>query len=231
MWGYSGGSIASEWAAELQVQCAPEFSFAGAALSGLVPNVTRSVETISGTVWAGLIPPGLLGMTSQSPEAHEFLLSKLKASGPYNRTGFLSTYYINVAQAVVTFAGQNIFDYLEGGIATYNSPILQKVINRNGFTGYHGVPEMPMFVYKAIVDECSPIADTDELVQRYCDVGANILYQRNRIGGHEAEETNGDAQAFEWLSGVSEGASGLKNSIVGCIIEDVTVNVTDSLLR
>jgi hypothetical protein len=231
MWGYSGGSIASEWAAELQVQYAPELSFAGVALGGLVPNVTSIIETITGTMWAGLVPSGLLGMTSQNPEAHDFLLSNLKTSGPYNQTEFLSAYHMNGTQALVTFAGQNIFDYLEGGIATYNSPILQKIFDSNGFMGYHGVPEMPMFLYKAIADELAPIRDTDELVQRYCDVGASILYQRNEIGGHVAEETNGDARAFEWLSGVLEGTSGLKNPLVGCIIEDVAVNVTGSPLR
>jgi hypothetical protein len=40
--------------------------------------------------------------------------------------------------------------------------------------GYHGVPSMPVFVYKAIQDEFSPVADTDTLVERYCGVGANI---------------------------------------------------------
>jgi hypothetical protein len=230
MWGYSGGSIASEWAAELQVQYAPELNFAGVALGGLVPNLTNSVETITGTMWAGLIPPGLLGVTSQNQEALDFLLSKFKKSGPYNQTEFLSAYHMNLTQALVTFAGQNIFDYLEGGITTFNSPIIQEILNSNGLMGYHGVPEMPMFFYKAIADEIAPIKDTDELVQRYCDVGVSILYQRNEIGGHVAEETNGDARAFEWLSGVLESTSGLKNPSVGCIIEDVAVNVTDSPL-
>ncbi len=230
MWGYSGGSIASEWAAELQVQYAPELSFAGVALGGLVSNLTSFIETITGTRWAGLIPPGLLGVTSQNQEAHDFLLGKVKTSGPYNQTEFLSAYHMSIAQAFVTFAGQNIFDYLEGGITTFNSPIIQKVFDSNGFMGYHGVPEMPMFFYKAIADELAPIKDTDEIVQKYCDVGVSILYHRNEIGGHVAEETNGDARAFEWLSGVLEGTSGLKNPGVGCIVEDVAVNITDSPL-
>jgi hypothetical protein len=34
LWGYSGGSLASEWAAELQGTYAPELQFAGAALGG-----------------------------------------------------------------------------------------------------------------------------------------------------------------------------------------------------
>lgn len=56
MWGYSGGSLASEWAAELQVQYAPELSFSGAALGGLTPNVTSVLETINKGPAAGLAP-------------------------------------------------------------------------------------------------------------------------------------------------------------------------------
>lgn len=48
LWGYSGGALASEWAAELQVQYAPELNFAGVALGGLTPNVTSVLLTVNG---------------------------------------------------------------------------------------------------------------------------------------------------------------------------------------
>lgn len=56
MWGYSGGALASEWAAELQVQYAPEMNFGGAALGGLTPNVTSVFFSINKSVGAGLAP-------------------------------------------------------------------------------------------------------------------------------------------------------------------------------
>lgn len=54
MWGYSGGALASEWAAELQVQYAPEMNFAGAALGGLTPNISTVLTTINKNYAAGL---------------------------------------------------------------------------------------------------------------------------------------------------------------------------------
>jgi hypothetical protein len=131
---------------------------------------------------------------------------------------------MNSEQAFATFAGQDVFNYLDGGLDTYYAPILQEIVYRNGIMGYHGVPTMPMLLYKAIHDELAPIRDEDELVERYCAVGANLLYQRNSIGGHLAEDTNGDARAFAWLSGVFEGRD---YSSLGCVVEDVAVNVTD----
>lgn len=59
MWGYSGGALASEWAAELQVQYAPEMNFSGAAIGGLTPNITSVLLTINQTPNAGLAPVSL----------------------------------------------------------------------------------------------------------------------------------------------------------------------------
>ena len=224
MWGYSGGSIASEWAAELQVQYAPEMKFVGAAMGGLVSNLTAAIASITGGWSAGLIPEGLLGITSQYPDAYNYLVSQLKESGPYNKTTFLSAKEMTINEAFVFFANQSAFKYFKNSADVLNAPVMQNVINQQGYMGYHGTPEMPLFIYKAINDELTPIASTDDLVDRYCGVGVNIVYERNSIGGHLAEETNGDKRAFEWLSQVLGGTY----EHTGCTIKNVAINITDS---
>lgn len=42
--------------------------------------------------------------------------------------------------------------------------------------GYHGVPQMPIFAYKAIEDEISVVEDTDALVDKYCNSKANSMF-------------------------------------------------------
>jgi len=49
MWGYSGGSVATEFAAELSVQYSPEMEFAGAVLGGVVPNITGVLDRVNGS--------------------------------------------------------------------------------------------------------------------------------------------------------------------------------------
>lgn len=56
LWGYSGGSVASAFATELQASYAPELAFAGAALGGTVPNVTSVYDNLTATPYAGLLP-------------------------------------------------------------------------------------------------------------------------------------------------------------------------------
>lgn len=58
MWGYSGGALATDWAAELQADYASELSFSGAAMGGLTPNVTSVLLSINRKVSAGLAPVG-----------------------------------------------------------------------------------------------------------------------------------------------------------------------------
>ncbi|ROV98076.1 hypothetical protein VMCG_07013 [Cytospora schulzeri] len=169
MWGYSGGALASEWAAELQVQYAPELNFSGTALGGLTPNISHVLLAINESPSAGLSPSAILGIASQFPEERAYLLSRLKTSGPYNATGFLAALNYTATQASVVYAYQDIGDYFVGGLDDFFSLISAKVISLDGIMGYHGVPQMPLYVYKAIGDEISAINDTDALVKEYCN--------------------------------------------------------------
>jgi hypothetical protein len=145
MWGYSGGALASEWAAELQVQYAPEMNFSGAALGGLTPNVTRVLQTINKSYAAGLAPSAILGLTSQFPKVHEYVISRLKPSGQNNATTFLSALNMSLSEAGGGFAFKDISQYfIDGFDDLLNNSMTRKVILTDGLMGYHGVPQMPM---------------------------------------------------------------------------------------
>ncbi|KAK0750914.1 secretory lipase-domain-containing protein [Schizothecium vesticola] len=223
LWGYSGGALASEWAAELAGQYAPKLVIAGVALGGLTPNVTSVTDYINGGECAGLIPAGLLGIASQHPEAYWWILSRLK---PATAAKFLSVRYMTAAQSIAAFWGENIYDYFVGGWADLRAARVMKMMyNVDGYMGYHGVPRMPVFVYKAVNDELSKVDDTDALVDRFCKVGANILYHRNTAGGHNEELVNGRQRAFAWLSSVLDGSYDEVYSTMGCTVVNVTYNI------
>ncbi|KAI0442230.1 LIP-domain-containing protein [Xylaria telfairii] len=231
MWGYSGGSIASTFAAELQASYAQELDFAAAAIGGLVPNVT-AIFSDPKSVVSGLIPAGLLGLTSQYPEARKFLLSQLKTEGPYNATGFLATLHLNIDEELLHYTGEDLGEYFVDGLgAILAAPELARIFGNNGYQGYHGVPQMPVFAYKAINDDATAgIADSDEVISQYCGVGANILYHRNSIGGHTDELINGAPRALEFLAAALDGSFSQKYNSTGCTWIDVAVNVTASAI-
>ncbi|KAI8632341.1 LIP-domain-containing protein [Xylariaceae sp. FL1651] len=227
LWGYSGGSFASTFAAEVQASYASELDFAGMAIGGLVPNVTEVLGD-SQSQASPVIPAGLLGITSEYPKARQFLLGQLKTEGPYNATGFLATLHYSAGEAFATYAGQDMNDYFVRGLqGLVDAPELARVFGNNGFQGYHGIPQMPVFAYKAVHDEATNgIAASDAVITRYCDVGANILYRRNSIGGHSDEAYNGRPAALEFLSAVLDGSYAQRYNTTGCTWVDVSINVT-----
>ena len=83
---------------------------------------------------------------------------------------------------------------------------------------------MPIFMHKAIADQFCPIGPTDALVERFCDLGVDITYERNTVGEHVAEIENGKGRAIAWLWRIFD--ESYVPSASGCTIRDVTVNVS-----
>ncbi|KAK3374769.1 lipase [Podospora didyma] len=221
IWGYSGGGLAAGWAAELQASYAPDLELAGVAMGSPVVNVTDVLYRVNNTPLAGLIPPALLGLTSQYPDAQKFLISHLKP-GPTN-DAFLAARNVSWTQAIQTFSGQDIATtYFINGLADVFAPEMRLAWGRDSCMGYHGVPwMMPVYVYQAAHDELASVDDTAALVARYCGVGANIFFERNQVGGHLEELVAGAPGAVRWLASVFDGTYSQKYPSTGCTIVDV----------
>lgn len=208
MWGYSGGALATEWAAELQPSYAPELNFIGAALGGVTPSVISVLNTINGGADAGLIPTGILGLTHGYPQLHTFVYEHLiPATADYFQRPLSQCLNADSSD----FANQDIFSYFDLGDEVFNQPVVQAVLNETGLMGIHGTPKMPMHVYKSVKDEISVIADTDALVTKLCGQGARIEYMRDETGDHELEAITGAGDAFTFLkdrfNGIPAGGS------------------------
>lgn len=169
-------------------------------------------------------------MLSQWPAAQEWAYAKLtnNTSGKYTRASFLAAQNYTLSQAEQSYEFYDIYQYFVDGLDDLTSPEVQSVINEDGTMGLHGVPSMPVFAYKAIQDAISPIEDTDELIAKYCDAGANILYSRNSVGTHGQEAVNGDADATTFLDAVLSGTYAESYSTVGCEVMNVTYSVGGS---
>ena len=129
----------------------------------------------------------------------EYITSQLKTSGPYNVTGFFAALTRNLIDNIADYSNQNIFDYFVSGDSILQDPQLSALLDRDSIMGYHGVPSTPIYAYQAIGDETCHVANTDALIERYCAVGTNILFQRNTVGGHVAESINGALASLAFL--------------------------------
>ncbi|KAI0842403.1 lipase 1 [Hypoxylon sp. FL0890] len=227
MWGYSGGSLASEKAAELQVQYAPELAtgFVGAALGGLISNLGVLYTVTNKTPYTGNLILVLLGVMNEYPEVDAYLCSRLKTEGSQDATAFLKGRDMDSLQAFHAYGGQDIFDYFVGGQADFEAcRALRKIEKVEWMLGYHGAPEIPLFIYKAIGDEMTLIADTDALVEHYKRFNVSVDYERNTVGGHVSEIVNGQDRAIEWLARAFDGSHGTIDK--GTKTQDVTVDIS-----
>ena len=190
MWGYSGGSIASAWAAELQPSYAPELNIAGAALGGTVPNISTVISTVNKSPFSGLIPMGILGLAHQYPDLGELVNQELRHQ--------YKAAFDKVATQCFT---PNMIDFLFKDVvgmvknpSIFTQGLASNILNENSLGG--SIPQIPLYVYKSVLDEVSPIADTDKLVDHYCSGGASVQYERDLLSEHGSLAAIGAAKAL-----------------------------------
>ncbi|KAG7404703.1 putative trichothecene esterase SAT6 [Fusarium oxysporum f. sp. rapae] len=221
MWGYSGGSIATFSAAELQPSYAPELSVSAAVVGGLVDDISAALDKINKSPIAGTLIALLLGITAQYPEERAYLESCLVRE---MRDEFMSAVNTEVTQNIGKYAGKDIYAFFKNGGADLRAPILKELYDKQAKLGYRDTPTMPMLLYKAIQDQFCPIDLTDAAVERLCEKGAEITFERNKVGNHVSEIENGKPRAFGFLRSIFD--ESYKSTASKRNVVDVTVDVS-----
>lgn len=195
-WGYSGGSLPTAWAAEVQPQYAPRMRFEGAAFGGYLASLEGAYRTTNKTYGAGLILSTLPGVLRSDPELRSILSDYLTAEG---RTA------LDVSASRCAF--ENIEGHPMRDLSTYLTISWQEFLSLPDVRArlkWHdpakNVPKAPMYVYHAVNDELVPIVDADAAVHSYCAGQATVQYERLLIGDHISAEFSGSPAAIAWIT-------------------------------
>ncbi len=203
MIGYSGGAIATEWAAELAPTYAPDLSknLIGAAYGGVLVHPAHNLYYVEGTpIWAGVMPMALVGIA----RSYDVDLS------PYlNEHG--ATVYEQIQDASIInvlgqYPGLKWTDLAKPEIPRPEAvPAFVENANKV-IMGTGGTPKIPMLIGQGTGGElegtpASPIygkgdgvmiaGDVRSLARKYCSKGVKIQY--NQYGGSHL------TSALEWL--------------------------------
>lgn len=195
LWGYSGGGLATTWAAEVAAEYAPEINLVGAVAGSPVGDPASAFVRLNATAYAGFAAVYTAGLRRAYPELAPMLADRL-----YPR------YLRLLAEAesgttfalLARFAGRSIDRHSDGGIAELvRLPQLQTIFDdiRPGATA----PGIPMLILQAIPDEVIAVADVDALVARYRAAGAEVHYLRDRLALHLPLEFLGTPTMADWL--------------------------------
>jgi hypothetical protein len=194
VWGYSGGALASDLAAQYQPAYAPELKLAGVALGGVPADIDATLRAFDDSAFGGAIVIGLVGVDRAYPEAN-------------------LTQYMNAAGKAAMAAGQNdcITDaalrhpFLD--LASYEAtpyaidlPQVQTLLHSISPLGIAANPTGPIYDYHSAFDELAPIGPDRDLVNRYCAAGLTVQHYEDYVSEHLILVGTGSFAAMNWLA-------------------------------
>jgi len=209
--GYSGGAIATEWAAELAPTYSPDLNknLVGAAFGGVLVNPARNLHYVDGAgKWAGVMPMAIVGIA----RSYGIDLSPyLNARGMQAFTD-LQDAAIDVAQS--KYSGIKWTDLARPEYATPETiPAYVNVANQL-IMSTGGTPKMPLMIGQGDdgTSEGTPndkpgigagdgvmiAADVRALAREYCSRGVNVNYSQYAGMAHSSAIAFWAPSAIAW---------------------------------
>ncbi|CAK7902278.1 lipase 1 [[Candida] anglica] len=226
MWGYSGGSLATGWAAALQPLYAPDLSprIIGAALGGFASNITTTIIAIDGGFYTGLVATGVTGLSNEYPQLKPIIQREVpeKFKWIYDKAGktclLPSILYGMYAQV---FRGSN--RWIQAGYSLLSEPVVADVLH-NVTLGIskEDFPEIPIFIYHGMKDNIVPYINTERIYDTWCSWGIKSLeVAASENTRHVTEMVGGAPAAFAWVSKRFNGES----TVDGCSLTKRSTNL------
>ncbi|KAJ6139100.1 Lipase secreted [Penicillium samsonianum] len=189
--GYSGGSIATGWAASLQPTYASELNIKGWVQGGTPANVTGTMYQLDNTAFSGILPPAIVGLSKPSAYGAElapFISKVITAEGQKILDKAASECF---TVDLANFFERSMFDtsFQTLGKDFIFHPIAQAVLKQNTMgANKNETPTAPAFIYHATQDEVIPYADAKTMVNSWCNWDADVKFTTFASGGHATTE-------------------------------------------
>ena len=216
MWGYSGGSLASGWAAALQPQYAPELkeTIRGAALGGFFVNITKTFVTCDNTLYTGLIPNAMIGLRNEYPQMGPLIDEYINPdyADIFNANGQRCLVPSCIASLYATVFGGALEDKLwfPKGMAILQTETFKDIITDITLgNDKDAVPEVPIFIYQGLDDQIVPLSNTFEVYETWKSLG---------IPSMEVSISNSTRHLTEFVFGAPAAFTFLKKAFAGDVV-------------
>ena len=195
LFGYSGGGMATAWAAEMAPTYAPEIPLVGAVLGSPVGDPGEAFIKLNAGLFAGLPALVVAGLRHVYPGLGEVVRQHASEDGR-RRLDQIET--MTTSEAVLRYCGDDFDDYLDAPLADVLAlPEVLEVFDdlRLG----RRAPTCPVLVLQSTHDQIVDVHDVDSQVRRYADAGVDVLYLRDRLSEHISLMLLGFPVMLEWL--------------------------------
>jgi Secretory lipase len=196
LWGYSGGGLASAWAAEMCGEYAPELDIVGAVLGSPVGDLGHTFRRLNGGFFAGLPAMVVAALVQIYPELDRVIKEHANDEGRalLDRLATMTT-----VDAVVRMAGKNMGDYLDEPLEDIlSSPEVTHVFESIKLGA--AVPAPPVLIVQAVHDYLIDVHDIDALAHAYSAGGASVSYHRDAFNEHMLLHPLSAPMTLRWLT-------------------------------
>ena len=195
LWGYSGGGLASAWAAEVHSSYAPELNLVGAVLGSPVGNLGNTFRRLNGSKFAGLPALVISALAKTYPGLSRVVEEHATEEG---RATLKRLERMTTLEAIVRMFRADMDDLVHPPLdEVLAMPEIQEVFEdiRLGTT----VPTPPVLLVQAVHDSVIAVDDIDELAQLYTVGGAQITYHRDLFSEHMLLHPMSAPMTLRWL--------------------------------
>ncbi|MEK8073852.1 lipase family protein [Rhodococcoides navarretei] len=195
--GYSGGGMATAWAAALQNDYAPELNIVGSANGGAPMNLERMARDLGFAPHPmfGLAFAAALGIEREYP-------TRIPISSQLNPVGKEIERKMQngcTNDIIAAGAGKSAME-VAGTLDLINSPEAIAAVNENSVELYPGVPKAPYFEWHSPSDVLIPVSAIDNTIDRYCRAGVLVTEVQVPSNDHLTAAVLGLPQALEWIN-------------------------------
>jgi alpha-beta hydrolase superfamily lysophospholipase len=196
LWGYSGGGLASAWAAEMSGSYAPELNIVGAVLGSPVGDLGHAFRRLNGTHMAGLPALVVAALADIYPDLNEVIQEHVNEKG---RTLLQRLHRMTTAEAVIRLFRKDMGDMLDAPLEQIlETPAVQHVFHETKLGA--AVPAPPVLIVQAVHDLLISIDDIDDLARTYSAGGASVTYHRDMFSEHLLLHPMSAPMTLRWLT-------------------------------
>ncbi len=196
MAGYSGGGMATAWAAALAPRYAPELKLAGAATGGVPMNLVKMVNSLGLQPHPafGLAMAAAIGLEREYPD-------RLPISTQMNPAGLAARNAMAngcTNEIMAIGAGHSAREFA-ASTSMIDDPTVMAVLEENSLELYDGVPNIPVFEWHSPSDPLIPVDAIVNTDRRYCAAGVRLDMDMNPSPEHLSAAVLGLPDAFAWI--------------------------------
>ena len=195
LWGYSGGGLATAWAAEVAGTYAPELNIVGAVLGSPVGDLGHTFRRLNGTFYSGLPALVVAALSHIYPELDQVIQEHATDEG---KTMLLSIEKLTTVGAVLRLIRKDMDALVDRPLQELlDSPEIQKVFAdiKLGTCA----PKPPVLIVQAVHDRIVSVDDIDDLAQTYMAGGSDVTYHRDMFSEHMLLHPMSAPMTLRWL--------------------------------